>query len=91
MKTIPLKVTWKIIRRAGYGRTKHTYCTYVIENENHKHKLKTIEGTKLFEFLQNTVICHDPDKADRFNTAIFVDAIYRDDKLLYIKNPRIIK
>ncbi len=84
-----LRVTWKLIRRAGYGKTKHTYCTYIIENEKYKHKLKTIEGTKLFDMLQKTVISHNPDKLDRFNTLIFIDGVYRDGELRYIKNPRI--
>lgn len=83
-----LQVTWKLIRRAGYGKTKHTYCSYVIENEKHRHKLKTVEGTKLFDLLEKTVITHNPKTKDRFSDKIFVDAVYRNDELLYIKNPR---
>jgi len=91
MKIERLKITWKLIRRAGYGKTKHTYCRYIAENENHKHKLKTIEGTKLFELLQKTVICHNPNKADRFDAMICIDGVYRDGNLCYIKNPKILK
>lgn len=78
-----------MIRRAGYGRTKHTYCNYVAENQNHKHKLKTVEGTTLFDILAKTVIQHNPDKNDRFDKIVFLDAVYHNNRLLYIKNPRI--
>jgi hypothetical protein len=89
MKIIPLKVTWKIIRRAGYGRTKETYCSYIAEGSKHKHKLRTVEGTKLFEILQETVVPHNPGKLERFDKGVYVDGVYRDGKLLYVKNPRI--
>jgi len=87
----PLKITWKLIRKAGYGKTKHTYCTYIAENEKYKHRLKTIEGTKLFEFLQNTVIPHNPEKINRLNKMILIDGLYKNGKLQYIKNPRIVE
>lgn len=87
----PLRITWKIIRRAGYGKTKHTYCTYIAENHKHKHRLKTVEGTKLFEMLEHTVICHNPDKMDRFNDVVYVDGVYRNGVLLYTQKPKIIK
>jgi len=58
MRRETLRVTWKFIRRSGYKstRTPFTYCSYIIENENHKHKLKTIEGTKLFNILKETSV-----------------------------------
>jgi hypothetical protein len=54
------------------------------ENENHKHRLKTIEGTKLFEMLQNTTISKKPE----YLWSVFVDATYYGDKLVSITNPR---
>lgn len=79
-----LKVTWKFIRRKGYGRTPVTYCSYIIENEKHKHKLRTIEGSDLFEVLKTTVISKRP----RYLYSVYVDATYCDDKLVSITNPR---
>jgi len=81
-----LRVTWKFIRRVGYGRTPETYCTYVAENENHKHKLRTVEGTKLFEILEKTIV----SKTDRYEFKVFVDGMYYKNKLLFITNPRIL-
>jgi hypothetical protein len=91
-----LKVTWKFIRKAsektwdGHGKISEAYCSYIIENKNHKHKLRTIEGTKLFELLQTTVISHNPNKLERFNTGVYVDGVYRNNKLQYVKNPRVL-
>jgi hypothetical protein len=82
--TDTLKVTWKFIRRKGYGRTPATYCSYVAENERHKHKLKTLEGTKLFDLLQNTTISKKPE----YLWSVFVDATYYNNKLISITNPR---
>jgi len=84
-----LRVTWKMIRRAGYGKTKHTYCTYVAENKNHKHKLKTIEGTKLFGLLQKTVIAHSYSDGSRFDKIIFMDGVYHNNELMFVRNFRI--
>jgi len=81
-----LRVTWKFIRRVGYGRTPETYCTYIAENENHKHKLRTVEGTKLFEILEKTIV----SKTDRYEFKVFVDGMYYKNKLLFITNPRIL-
>lgn len=85
MKPETLQITWKIIRRAGYGRTPATYCTYIAENEDHKHKLKTVEGTKLFELLAS----HKISARQEFEKKIVVDAMYHNDKLMYITNPRV--
>ncbi|MFA5366346.1 MAG: hypothetical protein WC333_00285 [Dehalococcoidia bacterium] len=90
MKTLPLKVTWKMIRRAGYGRTKETYCTYIAENGKYKHKLRTEEGTKLFEILATTVISHNPKKILRFSSDVYVDGVYKDGNLMCVKNPRVL-
>jgi len=84
-----LRVTWKFIRRAGFGKTKHTYCTYIAENENHKHKLKTIEGTKLFNLLQKTVIAHSYSDGNRFDKIIFMDSVYRNNELKFVRNFRV--
>lgn len=86
METEALKVTWKIIRRKGYGRTPETYCSYIAENNNHSHRLKTREGTKLFEMLEKTVC----SKNDKYLHKVMIDGIYHHDKLLYITNPRIL-
>lgn len=84
MERQTLRVTWKIIRRAGYGRTKHTYCSYIIENKKYKHRLKTIEGTKLFEILKNNII----SKTDRYLFKVLVDGVYHNGELQYVTNPR---
>lgn len=86
MKLEILQVTWKFIRRKGYGRTPETYCSYIVENKNHKHKLKTVEGTKLFELLQkNTVSANE-----KYENKIVVDGMYQKGKLIYVTNPRIL-
>ena len=94
MKTETLKVTWKIIRKAngktGRGNTPETYCSYIAENLKHNHNLKTVEGTKLFELLQKTVISHNKLNSDRFTASVVLDGIYHNDKLICVKNPRII-
>jgi len=84
MERETLNVTWKFIRRTGYKstRTPRTYCSYVIENKNHKHKLKTIEGTKLFDILSNTRI----SKIGEYD--VLVDGIYQSGKLIYVTNFR---
>jgi hypothetical protein len=81
-----LRVTWKLIRREGYGRTKQTYCTYIAENKNHKHKLKTLEGSKLFEILEKTIVSDN----DRYSSlSVFIDAYYVKKRLIYITNFRV--
>jgi len=85
MKKEKLRVTWKIIRRKGYGRIPETYCNYIIENQNNKHNLKTREGTKLFELLNNTIIY----KRSGTNHEVFVDGMYdNNNNLLYVTNFR---
>jgi hypothetical protein len=85
MKKETLRVTWKIIRREGHGRTPESYCKYIAENENHKHKLRTNDGSKLFEILDNTVIF----KRDGTNYEVFVDGMYDNSgNLLYVTNFR---
>ncbi len=81
-----LRVTWKFIRRSGYKstRTPNTYCSYIIENENHKHKLKTYEGTQLFDILKETTIT----KNNISEFEVLVDGIYLNDKLVYVTNFR---
>lgn len=83
MRRETLKVTWKIIRRKGYGRTPETYCSYIAENENHKHRLRTSGGSKLFEMLQRTVI-----STGRADNDVLVDGMYRDDELQFVTNFR---
>ena len=85
MERETLKVTWKIIRRAGHGRTKHTYCSYIAENEKHQHRLKTVEGTRLFEMLEKTVA----SKSDRYETKVYLDGMYHNGDLVYVTNFRI--
>jgi hypothetical protein len=80
-----LKITWKIIRKAGH-RTPDTYCSYIAENENHKHKLKTVEDTKLFELLKNTTISAN----NEYEKTVVIDGMYYKNKLIYITNPRIL-
>lgn len=84
MKTEQLKVTWKIIRKKGY-RTPETYCSYIAENKNRKHKLRTNCDTKLFDLLANNVI------SARGDTEIHLDGVYRDDKLIFVNNFRKVK
>jgi hypothetical protein len=84
-----LKVTWKFIRRKGYPstRTPSTYCTYVVENEKHKHKMRTYEGSDLFKLLETTRISRIPETS-KYSNSIFVDGTYCGDKLISITNPR---
>jgi len=86
MEREALQVTWKIIRRAGYAcsRTKETYCSYIAENKNRKHKLKTVEGTKLFDILASTVV----SKLDKYEFKVYVDGVYHKGELLYVTNFR---
>lgn len=81
-----LRVSWKIIRRAGQGRNINTYCSYVAENENKQHKLKTVEGTKLFDLLSNYPVSKNENQ---YSERIFLDGIYYKDKLLFVTNFRI--
>ena len=83
-----LTVTWKFIRNVGY-RTPEAYCTYIAENENHKHKLKTVEGTKLFEILKNSRLNRKLTNESSKNIVI-IDGMYYKNKLIYITNPRIL-
>jgi hypothetical protein len=86
--TETLKITWKFIRRKGYGRTPATYCSYVAENEKHKHRLKTVEGTKLFKLLQDTRIARKPNHP-AYASSILIDISYCGDKVISITNPRV--
>ena len=88
MQLETLRVTWKMVTRAGYGRTKKTYCRYVAENSNHKHKLRTVHGTKLFDILEKTVVSHKPLSSNRFGQLVFIDAAYLKGKLIFITNFR---
>ena len=85
MNNETLRVTWKYIRWAGQGRTPVSYCTYIAENANHRHKLKTKEGTKLFQLLKETRIYKD---AEQSKNELLVDAAYENNKLLYVTNFR---
>lgn len=78
MKRETLKVTWKIVRRKGYGRTPETYCSYIVENKNRKHRLRTNIGTGLFELLNNTHI------SESGTAEIQMDGMYIGDKLMYV-------
>ena len=80
-----LKITWKAMRKVGH-RTPDAYCSYISENENHKHKLKTVEDTKLFELLKNTTISAN----EEYEKTVVVDGMYYKNKLIYITNPRIL-
>jgi len=86
MKLEILQVTWKFIRRKGYGRTPETYCSYIIENSVHKHRLKTLEGTKLFKLLSE----HHVSAREEYLVKIVVDGMYHNGELVYITNPRIL-
>lgn len=86
MKIETLKVTKKIIRKAGYGRLKKTYFEYIIENNKHKYKLKTKEGTKLFNMLNENPIYKNTN-----NSEIIMDGVFKKNKFLYVKNFRLIK
>lgn len=80
-----LRVTWKIIRRPySCCRTPKTYCSYIIENENHKHKRRTFEGSELFKLLSTTRILKNLE----YSNVIYVDGTYIGDKLISISNPR---
>lgn len=79
-----LKVTWKIIRRKGYGRTPTTYCTYIAENKKHKHRVRTYEGSELFKLLSTTVISKHP----KYLSFVLVEGIYINGKLISIANPK---
>lgn len=79
-----LRIKWKLIRKAGQARNVNTYCSYIAENSQHKHRLKTIEGTKLFNLLENTVIM----KTGTDNENIFIDGIYHNNDLIYVTNFR---
>jgi len=85
-KVETLKVVWKFIRRKGYPstRTPETYCDYIIENENHKHRLRTYEKTELFKLLQSTTI----SKKEKYMWSVLVDGIYYGNKLISVTNPR---
>ena len=85
-KVETLKVVRKFIRRKGYPstRTPETYCDYIVENENHKHRLRTYERTDLFKLLQSTRISKD----DKFMWSLIVDGTYVKGKLISISNPR---
>jgi hypothetical protein len=85
MTTEILTVTWKFIRNVGY-RTPEAYCSYIAENENHKHKLKTVESTKLFKILKTTTVSAN----EKYEKKVIVDGMYRGNKLIYITNPRIL-
>ncbi len=81
MKRETLKVTWKFIRRKGY-RTPEAYCSYIVENKNRKHRLRTNVGTRLFELLNNVLV-------SKSGTAeIQMDGMYVGDKLMYVCNFR---
>jgi len=81
-----LRVTWKYIRWAGQGRTSISYCTYIIENEKHKHKLKAKDGTSLFELLKNTRIYKNNEQAEY---ELLVDGVYdQNNNLLKVINCR---
>lgn len=85
MNNETLRVTWKYIRWAGQGRTPISYCTYIAENENHSHKLRTKEGTKLFDLLKKTRIYKDREQAVH---ELLLEGVYENDKLLYVTNFR---
>lgn len=79
-----LKITWKIIRRKGYGRTPTTYCTYIAENKKHTHRMRVYEGSELFKLLSTTVI----SKHSKYHSSVYVTGTYVDGKLVSINNPQ---
>jgi len=80
-----LRIVKKMIRRPyPYMRTPKTYCSYIAENENHKHKLRVYEGSELFDILASTTISKDP----KYFWRVFIDGVYANDKLISITNPR---
>ena len=82
MKRETLKVTWKIVRRKGHGRTPETYCSYIVENEKRRHRLKTFLGTTLFDLLDTTYV------SKRGVAEVQMDGMYVGDKLMYVCNFR---
>lgn len=84
--TETLRVVWKFIRRNGYPstRTPKTYCDYIIENKNHRHRKRVYEGEELFDVLKNTRVYKDPECF----WFVAVDGVYDGDKLIGITNPR---
>lgn len=82
MKREIMKVTWKIIRRKGQGRTPETYCSYIIKNKKRKHRLRTNIGTILFELLNNITVSKSG------SVEIQMDGMYINNKLIYVCNFR---
>ena len=82
MKRETLKVTWKFVRRKGYGRTPETYCSYIVENEKRKHRLRTNLGTRLFELLNSIYI------SESATAELQMDGMYIGDNLMYVCNFR---
>jgi hypothetical protein len=81
MKIEKLKVVWKIIRKKGQGKVNKTYCTYIVQNENKKHTLRTYKGTKLFRLLNNTLI------SPRADSEVHLYGMYDvNDNLICVQN-----
>jgi len=83
--TETLRITGKIIRKGRECGMSEHYYSYIAENKNHKHKLKTIEGTKLFEILKTTIVSKVDD---RYNYKVYIDGVYYKGDLLYVTNFR---
>jgi hypothetical protein len=83
--TETFRVIWKYIRWAGQGRTPMSYCTYIIKNEKHEHKLKVHEGSELFELLKTTRIYKNQNVCEY---ELLIDAHYDNDKLINVTNFR---
>lgn len=83
--TETLRVTKKYIRWVRQGRTPISYCTYIAENKNHRHKLKVRDDSKLFDLLKSTRIYKNQNESEY---DLLVDAHYLGDKFTHITNPR---
>jgi hypothetical protein len=87
MKKETLIVTWKRIIRKGYGRTPKTYCVYIMQNEEHRHRRRVEENTLLFDILSKTVVSAH---LQRYEKQVVIDGVYYDNKLIRVENPRIL-
>jgi len=87
MRTETLIVTWKRIIRKGYGRTPTTYCKYIAQNEEHRHKRRVEQNTKLFDILKDTIVS---THLDRYEKQVVVEGVYYNNTLVKIINPRVL-
>jgi len=87
METDTLVITWKRVIRKGYGRTPKTYCVFIAQNEEHRHRRRVEEGTELFDILNKTIVS---PYFDRYGKRVLIDGVYYNNSLLKIINPRVL-